>query len=94
MRSFDVESSWNWTGTGARVSGDLVFDAGALIALERGDRHVASLLQGALALGLRVFADAHVVCCALENGAAVATSGPVDIRSLVGPRERLTLIPV
>lgn len=39
-------------------------------------------------------ADAHVVCCAIEHGAVVATSDPADIRGLLDPRERLALIPV
>lgn len=38
--------------------------------------------------------DAHVVCCAAEQRATIATSDPDDIRSLARPGERLTLIPV
>jgi hypothetical protein len=48
-------------------------------------------------LGLRDnsdVADAHVVCCALEVGATVATSDPDDIRALADSDERLVLIAV
>lgn len=130
-------------GTAAGLTGDLVLDAGALIALERGDRELIALLRGAVALdytvvipatalaqawrggprsaslarlvaaseidgldegrakevgsrlgerGGRDVADAHVVCCAVVCGAAVATSDPDDIRALVGPGEALALI--
>lgn len=36
--------------------------------------------------------DAHVVCCARELGAVVATSDEADIRALEYPDERLVLI--
>jgi hypothetical protein len=39
-------------------------------------------------------ADAHVVCCAVENDALVATSDPEDIQALLGPDETLTVIAV
>jgi hypothetical protein len=39
-------------------------------------------------------ADAHVVCCAFEHRAAVATSDRGDIEALAKPGERLTVIPV
>lgn len=39
-------------------------------------------------------ADAHVVCCALEHGAAVVTSDSTDMEALAAPHECLTLIPV
>jgi len=48
-------------------------------------------------LGLRGasdITDAHVVCCASENHAAVVTSDPDDIQALADPGERLTLIAV
>jgi predicted nucleic acid-binding protein len=35
--------------------------------------------------------DAHVVCCALEHQAAVATSDPRDMESLTAANEHLTL---
>lgn len=124
---------------------DLVLDAGALIALERGNRSTAILLDAireagfdvriptsALAqawrggpqsavlsrliegsrldplderrakeVGSRLGArgrsdvvDCHVVCCALERGATVATSDEDDLRSLAGPGECLALIAV
>jgi predicted nucleic acid-binding protein len=41
--------------------------------------------------GARNVVDAHVVCCALEHRAAVATSDPGDMESLAAANERLTL---
>ena len=35
--------------------------------------------------------DAHVVCCALERRAAIATSDPTDMESLAAANEHLTL---
>lgn len=130
-------------GIEASGSGDLVLDAGALIALERGDGEIVAILRGAVALayrvvipatvlaqvwrggsrsavlarlmasseidalseerakevGLRIGArgasdvvDAHVVCCALDHGATVATSDPDDIRAFAAPGEKLALV--
>ena len=130
---------------GKGFPGDLVLDAGALIAFERGDERVRGLLKTALALRSRILVpatvlaqgwrggpgaaplarlldsgeldlldearakqvgvrlgerserditDAHVVCCAMQCRAAIATSDPVDIRGLAGPGERLTIIPL
>lgn len=48
-------------------------------------------------LGLRGgsdVADAHVVCCAVERQAPIATSDPGDIEALAEAGEPLTLIPV
>jgi predicted nucleic acid-binding protein len=132
-------------GTGKGVQGDVVLDAGALIAFERGNDEVRAILRTSLALGFRLIvpasvlaqawrggprsahltrlldagevdpldeqrarevgvrlglrqasdlADAHVVCCAVEHRAMIATSDEDDIRGLAGPRERLTVIPV
>ena len=131
-------------GTGESFSGKLVLDAGALIALERGDRRVRALIKrkgisgqvmvptSALAqvwrggprsaelalliklghvdaldenrakdIGVRLAArgasdvtDGHVVCCAIESRATVATSDPTDINALTGPAEHLSLIAV
>jgi hypothetical protein len=132
-------------GIGKGFPGDLVLDAGALIAFERGDHEVKAILWGALALSSRVtvpasalaqvwrggpgsaslarlidagevdpldeerakeigvrlglrdasdVADAHVVCCALEQRATVATSDSDDIQALAKPGESLTLIPI
>ena len=39
-------------------------------------------------------ADAHVVCCAVEHRAEVATSDPDDIRALADIGKPLALIPV
>jgi predicted nucleic acid-binding protein len=41
--------------------------------------------------GTRNVVDAHVVCCALEHQAAVATSDPNDMESLTAAGEHLTL---
>ncbi len=38
--------------------------------------------------------DAHVVCCALERQAAIATSDPEDLAALTSSDERLALIPL
>jgi hypothetical protein len=50
-----------------------------------------------LRLGLRAandVPDAHVVCCASERRAMVATSDPDDIKALAMPGERFGLMPV
>jgi predicted nucleic acid-binding protein len=39
-------------------------------------------------------ADAHVVCCAIDHDAILVTSDPEDMKTLTGPRERLTVVPV
>lgn len=39
-------------------------------------------------------ADAHVVCCALEQGAILVTSDPDDMEALMAPNEHLVLISV
>lgn len=131
-------------GTEQSFAGDLVLDAGALIALERGDRRVRALVKkGGFAgqvvvpttvlaqvwrggprsaylamlidasdvdslgesrakeVGIRLgvrhatdIADAHVVCCASERHAAVATSDPEDLARLAETGGSLSLIPV
>lgn len=132
-------------GTETGVPGNIVLDAGALIALERGDRELLAILRGAVVLAFRVvipatalaqvwrggprsallsrlingsevdplseerakevgvrvglrgasdIADAHVVCCASEYRATIATSDPDDILALATPGEPLTLIAV
>ena len=116
-----------------------------MIAFERGDERIRSILRGALGLGVRVvipatalaqvwrggprsapvarlvegsevepldeerakevgvrlglrgagdIADAQVVCCALRQRAAVATSDSDDIGDLLDPGERLTVFAV
>lgn len=130
---------------GKGFPGDLVLDAGALIAFWRGDRAIKAILTTALALRSRIFVptsvlaqvwrggpgvatlvrlldagefdplvetrakeiglrlgeraasdvvDAHVVCCAVEFQAAIATSDPEDIQALAAPGEQLTLIAI
>jgi hypothetical protein len=132
-------------GSGTGVARGLVLDAGALIALERGDPKVTAVLHGSLSAAAQVVipatalaqvwregprsaslarlvaasevdpldekrakqvgarlgfrsasdvSDAHVVCCASQYGAAVATSDMDDIRALAMPDERLALIVV
>jgi hypothetical protein len=39
-------------------------------------------------------ADAHVVCCALDQGAIVLTTDRGDMEALAGPGEHLTLVSV
>jgi hypothetical protein len=39
-------------------------------------------------------ADAHVVCCAIDQDAILVTSDPEDMKTLTEPRERLTVVPV
>lgn len=39
-------------------------------------------------------ADAHVVCCALDQDADLITSDPDDMQALTGPGEDLTLVSV
>jgi predicted nucleic acid-binding protein len=39
-------------------------------------------------------ADAHVVCCAIDHDAILVTSDPEDIKTLTGPPERLTVVPI
>jgi hypothetical protein len=46
------------------------------------------------ARGATDITDAHVVCCALEHRATVATSDPTDIEALTEAGERLALIPL
>ena len=132
-------------GNGESAAGDLVLDAGALIAFERADRRTAAIIADALEVGDEVVvpasalaqvwrggprsgrlarliagiksdsldearakeigerlggraktdvADAHVVCCALDQGAIVLTSDRGDIEALAGPGEHLTLVSV
>ncbi len=39
-------------------------------------------------------ADAHVACCALEQGAILVTSDPDDMAALTAPDEHLVLVSV
>jgi hypothetical protein len=39
-------------------------------------------------------ADAHVVCCAVERQAAIATSDVDDMESLVEPEETVSIMPL
>jgi hypothetical protein len=39
-------------------------------------------------------ADAHVVCCALDHGAALITSDPDDMTALADVGERLALVAI
>ena len=72
-------------GTGPGFSGDVVLDAGALIAFERGDERVKSILRGALALGSRVVIPATVLAQTWRGGsrsaplARLLEAGVVDV---------------
>jgi predicted nucleic acid-binding protein len=46
------------------------------------------------ARGATDITDAHVVCCALEHRARVATSDPDDINALAEVGEALAVIPI
>ena len=68
----------------------VVFDSGALIAIERGSRKVQTLLERINALGTIVLVPTGVVAsvgvCAREHGrdVAVLTSDSTDLRKLDG----------
>jgi hypothetical protein len=50
-----------------------------------------------LRLGTRAqsdITDAHVVCCAIERSAAIATSDPADMESLAAPGEKVVAIAI
>jgi hypothetical protein len=130
---------------GEGAAGDLVLDAGALIAFERADRRTAAIIGDALEVGDEVVvpasalaqawrggprsarldrlmagivsdsldeararevgerlgsrartdvADAHVVCCALDQGAIVLTSDHGDIEALASVDEHLVVVAV
>lgn len=132
-------------GNDEGAAGDLVLDAGALIAFERADRRMAAIIGDALEVGDEVLvpasalaqvwrggprsarlarlmagiasdsldetrakevgerlgsrartdlADAHVVCCALDQGAIVLTSDRGDIEALASADEPLVVIAV
>lgn len=76
--------------TSARTAAGTVLDAGALIALDRGDKRVTSLLQRALARGWTVRVPAGVLGQAWRDGRILArerrdpivTSDPQDLRRL------------
>jgi hypothetical protein len=132
-------------GNGEGAAGDLVLDAGALIAFERADRRTAAIIGDALEVGDEVVvpasalaqawrggprsarlarlmagiasdsldearakevgerlgsrartdvADAHVVCCALDQGAIVLTSDRGDLEALASAGEHLVVVAV
>jgi len=60
-------------GTRTRTSAGLVLDAGALIALDRGDKRMIALLQRALAQGRTLRVPAGVVAQAWRDGRVQAT---------------------
>jgi hypothetical protein len=71
-------------GTRTGFPGDLVLDAGALIAFERGDDRVRAILNGALALSSRIIIPATVLAQAWRGGpgsallARLLAAGEVD----------------
>ena len=72
----------------------LTLDAGALIAIDRGDRHVANLLRRALLKGESIAVPANVIGQAWRDGARQARlsrllrSPAVEIEVMDGPRAR------
>lgn len=59
-------------GTHARFSGDVVLDAGALIALERADKELIALMRGALDLGYSIIIPATVLAQTWRGGSRAA----------------------
>lgn len=53
---------------GAGFSGDVILDAGALIAFERGDERLRFFLRGSLALGARIIIPATALAQAWRGG--------------------------
>lgn len=132
--------------TEASVPGDLVLDAGALIAFEREEEDMVAIIDQAANIEASILipasalaqawrgggprsarlarliagtesdaldearakevgerlgvhsatdvADAHVVCCALAQPAALVTSDPDDMKALAEPGEGLTVVSV
>jgi rRNA-processing protein FCF1 len=58
--------------THARFAGDVVLDAGALIALERGDKELIALMRGALDLGCSIVIPATVLAQIWRGGSRAA----------------------
>ena len=58
--------------THARFSGDIVLDAGALIALERGDKELIALMRGALDLECSIVIPATVLAQIWRGGSRAA----------------------
>ena len=69
--------------------GGLTLDAGALIALQRGDPRIRSLLRQALDRGLRLTLPATVLAQAWRGGPRAA-----HISRLVKDREHVAVIPL
>jgi predicted nucleic acid-binding protein len=71
-------------GTETGVAGDLVLDAGALIALERGDREIVAILWGAIAMAFQVVIPATALAQVWRGGprsaslARLVHAGEVD----------------
>ena len=75
-------------GTRARAAAGIVLDAGALIAIDRGDKRMIALLQRALVQGRSFRAPAGVVGQAWRDGRVQVTLGRF-LRS-----EEVTIIPL
>lgn len=60
-------------GIGKGIPGDLVLDAGALIAFERGGHEVKAVLRGAQALGSRVIVPASALAQVWRGGSRSAS---------------------
>lgn len=70
-------------GTRARVERALVLDAGALIALERGDLGTAALVETGLDLGLPIVVPASVLAQVWRDGGRMARVSRVVAASTV-----------
>lgn len=80
-------------GTGKGFSGDVVLDAGALIAFERGNRKTRAMVTGACALGSRVLIPASVLAQTWRGGprsaslAQLIDAGEIDLLDEVRAKE-------
>lgn len=73
------------TRTGKGFPGDLILDAGALIALERGGHEIKAILRGARDLGSRVVVPASALAQVWRGGprsavlARLTAAGEIDL---------------
>lgn len=80
-------------GTDARFSRGVVLDAGALIAVERGNKDLVALIRGALDLGYPIVIPATVLAQVWRGGPRAARlgrlldAGDVDVLGAMRARE-------
>lgn len=72
-------------GTGAGVERALVLDAGALIALEKGDPRLAALVETCLEFGLPLVVPASVLAQVCRGDARMARVGRAVAAAAVDP---------